>query len=247
MKISINFKYLLATLLLVAPAFARAQFTFNAKINYERKVSIYKLYEDNEWFTRSKERYPKFVVNNFEMTFTPTNSYYKPGKEIETQKMGWLTPPGAENEVFMDFKTNLVTARKPIFEQNFIIQDSMRNLKWKISSEIRTIANYKCRKAVSKICDSVYIVAFYAEDIPVSGGPEQFGGLPGMILQLAVPRLHTVWTATQVDLIAITNPDIPPFSGKSKKVNRKEMESTLQKSMKDWGKDGAKNIWWSSL
>jgi len=28
-------------------------------------------------------------------------------------------------------------------------------------------------------------VAFYTDDIPVSGGPESFNGLPGMILQVA--------------------------------------------------------------
>ena len=28
-------------------------------------------------------------------------------------------------------------------------------------------------------------VAFYADDIPVSGGPESFNGLSGMILQVA--------------------------------------------------------------
>ena len=36
------------------------------------------------------------------------------------------------------------------------------------------------------MCDTVYVVAFYTEDIPVSGGPEMFGGLPGMILELTV-------------------------------------------------------------
>ena len=31
----------------------------------------------------------------------------------------------------------------------------------------------------------INVVAFYKDDIPVSGGPESFNGLPGMILQVA--------------------------------------------------------------
>ena len=205
-------KYLIiALLLLLSCTSLHAQYINMGKVFFERKTSIHKLYEDNEWFSRNKDAYPKFITNNFEMTFTANNSYYKPGKETEMPKQSWVVPPGNENEVFMDFRTNTVTAKKPIFEQTFLIQDSMRKMKWKISEEFKTIANYKCRKAVTRICDSVYVVAFYTDDIPVSAGPEQFGGLPGMILQLAVPRLHTVWTATQVDIVAVTNPETPPF------------------------------------
>jgi len=32
---------------------------------------------------------------------------------------------------------------------------------------------------------SIDVVAFYTDDIPVSGGPESFDGLTGMILQVA--------------------------------------------------------------
>jgi GLPGLI family protein len=41
--------------------------------------------------------------------------------------------------------------------------------------------------------DSVYIVAFYAEDIHVSSGPESFTGPPGMILKLSLPHEHVIW------------------------------------------------------
>ena len=232
--------------LLLSAAQADAQFTFEGKITYERKANVHKLMGDDEWASQWKDKVAKFQLNTFEMEFTMDNSFYKPGKETEAPKMNWMAPPGAENEVFMDFKTNTVTASKQIYEQKFLIQDSMRKLKWHYTDELRIIAGYKCRKAVSVICDSVYIVAFYTEDIPVSGGPEQFGGLPGMILELAVPRLFTTWVATQVIVQTVKNPAEPPFS-KGKKVKRSEMVVLLQKALKDWGKYGTRNVWWSSL
>ena len=112
--------------------------------------------------------------------------------------------------------------------------------------EVRTIANYKCRKAVSVMCDSVYIVAFYSEDIPVSGGPEMFGNLPGMILEIAIPRLHTTWIATKVD---ITTPEekklVPPKKGKETDV--KGMYDVVLSSLKRWGDQGQRVVWWAVL
>lgn len=233
-------------LLFILPVGARAQYTFNGKITYERRVNLHKLWEGDEWMEGFKDKVPKMLSNFFELSFTPTSTYYKPGKETDAPKMDWGLPPGAENQVYTDFNSKTVTANKQIFEQQFLIQDSMRKLTWRITNEIRTIADYKCRKAVTKICDSVYVIAFYTDDIPVSGGPEQFGGLPGMILELAVPRLHTTWVATQVNVTTVKNPEAPPFS-KGKKVTQKELVATLQKSLKDWGKNAGKNIWWSLL
>ncbi len=122
----------------------------------------------------------------------------------------------------------------------------MRKLLWKERGEIRTIANYKCHKAVAIICDSVYVVAFYAEDIPASGGPEMFGGLPGMILELAIPRLHTTWTATKVEVTTPTEADFA-ISEKGKKVDQKGLFDAIQAGIADWGKWGTKNIWWTVL
>jgi GLPGLI family protein len=148
--------------------------------------------------------------------------------------------------VLTDFKTERVKANKQVFEQKFLVEDSMRQIEWKISDEIRTIANYKCRKAVGKILDSVYVVAFYTEDIMVSGGPEMFSGLPGMILQIAIPRLNTTWIATKIDVVAPKESDFT-ISDKGKKVNQKELYDNLRESLKDWKKYADKNIWWSML
>ena len=48
---------------------------------------------------------------------------------------------------------------------------------------------FLCRKALTKICDSVVVVAFYTNEIIPSGGPESFGGLPGMILEFGHPQV----------------------------------------------------------
>ena len=105
---------------------------------------------------------------------------------------------------------------------------------------------FRSKKAVARICDSVYVVAFYTDEILVNGGPESFSGLPGMILGIAIPRLYTTWFATKVQLEEPVESEFV-ITGKGKKINQKEMETTLQKAIKDWGKEGQKNVWWVTL
>ncbi|MCW3121131.1 MAG: hypothetical protein JWQ38_623 [Flavipsychrobacter sp.] len=229
-----------------------AQYTLSGKIEYERKTNVYatmKDYGEDEdgWFEKMKSQIPKFNIAFFDLVFDSSRSIYKPGREVENQpKSYWGTNPANDNIVLTDFRTQKVKAVKNVFEQKFMVQDSTRQMKWRVKDELRTIANYKCRKAVSVICDSVYVVAFYAEDIPSPAGPELFGGLPGMIMELAIPRLHTTWVATKIDLLVPAESDFK-IPNKGKVVTEKTLYETIQSSLKDWGKWASKNVWWSII
>jgi GLPGLI family protein len=240
---------LIPTFLLCLATTTKAQFTISGKIEYERKVNVYAQMaemENNDWFERIKSQIPKFSSTYFDLIFDTARSLYKPGKEVETNNMLKMFGggPAMENVVYTDFNAKKVTANKKVYEQKFLVQDSMRKIDWVVKDDIRTIANFKCHKAVGRICDSVYVVAFYTEDIIVSGGPEMFGGLPGMILELAIPRLHTTWVADKVEEIVPKETDfVVPEKGK--KVSEQELGETVRSSFKDWGKMASRNIWWT--
>jgi GLPGLI family protein len=243
--------FLIPVILLLASGAIKAQFTTTGKIEYERKVNIYAQMaemDNNEWFEKLKAQIPKFSSSFFDLIFDTARSLYKPGKEVEGNSMLKMFGggPAMENVVYSDFAGGKVTANKKVYEQKFLVQDSLRKMDWMVKDEIRTIANYKCRKAVGRICDSVYVVAFYAEDIVVSGGPEMFGGLPGMILELAIPRLHTTWVADKVELIVPKETDFV-IPEKGKKTTEAELGETVRSSFKDWGKLAPRNIWWTVL
>ncbi len=93
----------------------------------------------------------------------------------------------------------------------------------------------------------MYVVAFYTDEIPVSGGPEEMGGLPGMILELAVPRLYTTWTATKVEVVSIKSDELQPPAKKGKAMNHDQFEALIRKSLQDWGRTGARNVWRSRI
>jgi GLPGLI family protein len=80
----------------------------------------------------------------------------------------------------------------------------------------------------------------------VSGGPEMFSGLPGMILEVAIPRLYTTWVATKVEVYSPKAEDLKT-PDKGKKVTQKEMYESLLSSIGKWGKWAARSVWWSVL
>jgi GLPGLI family protein len=118
----------------------------------------------------------------------------------------------------------------------------MRKIEWKYTSDIRKIAGFNCRKATGIIMDSVFVFAFFTEEIMVTGGPEGFNGLPGMILGVAIPRMHITWFATKLELVDVSAKDLAaPVKGK--KTTIAELQKSLQGSLKDWGKWAERNIW----
>ena len=76
----------------------------------------------------------------------------------------------------------------------------------------------------------------------ISGGPEGINGLPGMILGVGIPRLHTTWFATKVSILNDGEiKSITPVT-KGTKTNRTKMLTTLGKALKDWESYGQKLI-----
>jgi GLPGLI family protein len=169
---------------------------------------------------------------------------YKPGREVvgAQRTPDRIMGPAMDNIVFHDLDKQQDISLKKVFESNFLVQDSVRKIKWQITFDKRTIAGFECRKAVAIIMDSIYVVAFYTDEIATSGGPESFNGLPGMILGIAIPRINTTWFATKLELVSVKPEDITPPK-KGKKVSNKELMAQLQTAMKDWGKFGKRNIW----
>lgn len=243
-------KILFALCTLLLPALLHAQFTTQGKISYERKTNVKMQMqgEDNEWIKSVISQMPKTLSSFFVMNFTPVQSAYHFDRMEEVKGAAFFGArgPARENSVLVDFDKQKVYAKKEVFETTYIVEDSMRVLEWKIEDEMRTIAGYPCRKAVAKILDSVVVVAFYTDQIMVSGGPECFNGLPGMILGLAIPRLYTTWFATNVELISVDEKAFSPFK-KGKRVKYQQLYDDLVKGIGDWGKYGTTNIWWSTL
>lgn len=233
---------------LAVSGFSQARFISSGRVEFERKYNQHSQLEgenDGPWIAEMKKMYPKMLTDHFELRFTNDRSVYRLLKENPDNKYLWMGKPSESDVLIKDLSKGTISMQRDVFEQTYLVQDSLRQLEWRITDETRNIAGFECKKAVTKICDSVYVVAFYTDQIMVNSGPESFSGLPGMILGLAVPRLHTTWFATKVELIEPTSTQLSP-SQKGKKATWNQLSTDLNKAMKDWG-TGAARILWTSL
>ncbi|TAH04733.1 MAG: GLPGLI family protein [Sphingobacteriales bacterium] len=248
---SINLKYIL---LLLALWFAlpgnllaqQASFLTAGRVEYEKKINQHRIIEEegeeNFWVAEQKKWLTKVTTDFYELKFNDHRSSFKLLRENTDNKYFWGAKPSDTDVAVQDLQNQRVIIQRDVFENTYLITDSMRTINWRITNETRTIAGFECKKAVGVICDSVYVVAFYTDEIIASTGPESIGGLPGLILGLAVPRLHTTWFATKVELTTPAETELTPKQ-KGKKITYRDLVIELNKGVKDWGKEGAKRIW----
>jgi len=238
--------FLIAFLLQGFSLFAQnVHFTTSGTIEYNKTSNTYAMIEreinqENESFFRPfldayKKANPQFKTLKSTLTFTDNKTLFTP-IEPDNPSSGFFSFPLANqnNTVYTDLKTRITTNQKKVFEATFLVKDTTRKIKWKITGETREVAGYPCRRANGIMMDSIYVVAFYTEKIHISGGPESFNGLPGMILEVAVPHENIIWVATKVtDMPIVANAIQEPKKGKV--VTNIGLKTTLLNLTKDWG------------
>lgn len=161
-------------------------------------------------------------------------------------------------ETYKNLKDQRFSKERDISDKRFLIKDDLRKYNWQMTSETKTIGNYTVYKATAAVevpqrfqfrrgggsrenaekeKDSIkdpelpeiqIITAWYTMDIPVSNGPADYQGLPGLILEVSqgnTTMLCTKITINPADKVEIKEPT------KGKEVSQEEFDEILQKTM----------------
>ncbi len=147
--------------------------------------------------------------------------------------------------------------------KNFLIVDTIKPQPWKMSSETKQILGYNCHKATRKmprlmmgrrmttlsggapVVDTTKkieapkdmdVVAWFADAIISPVGPESYGQLPGVILELDVDNGGTVYLAKEVKKTVDTKELKEPKKGKV--VTPEEYMKLMQQMMQNQGGGG---------
>ncbi|HXR84237.1 MAG TPA: GLPGLI family protein [Hanamia sp.] len=215
-------------------------FISKAKIEYEVKSDIRKttLAGDNSWTQMLKDQLPRFKTAYYTLTFADNKSLYQFDHwDLTAGKLPDFIKNGDdENQYFYNYDRGIYEMQKSIEGSNVNIKDSIPKLNWKVVNENRVIAGFNCRKAVAVLLDSVYVFAFYTEEITIPGGPCSFNGLPGTILGVTVPRLYTSWIATKVEVNGVDVKSIKSVQAK-KDISISELKALIAERLKDWYSD----------
>lgn len=221
------------------------RFPPSGTIEFEKSINMYALIKkvasgsDRSYMTDYLDSYkksnPQFKILKSNLLFSSEKTLYTPVPATETNSFFFNDPNiGQPNTILTDLRNGTSITQKKVYEETFLVKDSTRKINWKLTSELRTIAGYECRRANAIILDSIYVVAFYTDKIPVSGGPETFNGLPGMILGVALPHENITWFAKTVTDTTIPSSDFKaPVKGKP--TDTKGLLETINNALKSWG------------
>jgi GLPGLI family protein len=167
---------------------------------------------------------PPQRTDNFELLFGNNQSIWRviPNAEGDNSTVSgpgfMMRMAGNDDVIYYNFEKAQRIDQRDLFDREFLVEDSISNLKWKLTEENKSILNFNATKAVAErigsrsvmimengemkrqqVADTSYITAWFTSEVPVPAGPSEFQGqLPGLILELNVNNGRTVYKAVEV-------------------------------------------------
>ena len=151
-------------------------------------------------------------------------------------RMGFspMNTSGKTGSTFVSFDDETYTQEHTFLDRTFLVSGDAEPIAWKIPGDQRMVLDQLVVKAEA-VKDSVAIEAWFAPGIGVPGGPELFGGLPGLILVLSIDDGRETYTAVELDL----DTEVAAFERptKGRKVTRDEYDAIVQEKLDERAKD----------
>lgn len=217
---------------------------FEVKTNLHRSLNaMWDGEDDDSWIKQIIASQPQFTINYYKYHFNGERSNYQYDRSGDIKKASsWLTNVNEDDVWYNDYH-NMKFINQKAIDDYYIISGDLKHIQWKLyPNDVTTIAGFNCRRASTILFDSVYVFAYYTDEIKISGGPMSLNGLPGMILGVTIPRMYTSWIATSLTL---TEPTIK-VPTKGKKKSEKELKQILSDVAKSRAKEWKNASRWIS-
>lgn len=145
----------------------------------------------------------KQFEKTYTLTFNKAHSIYKEEESLAPPSMGGsmviISGMGGSGELYKNTKEQRYVRQSDLFGKLFLIEDKLKETDWKLHSDTKNIGTYTCYKATMEHGLDAFeldeadasgkttttVTAWYTLQIPVSNGPDEFQGLPGLILELS--------------------------------------------------------------
>lgn len=284
--------------ILMVSGFINAQ-NFQGMAVYESKTSTSDMtsnFRGNREITpemqkQIEERMKAMFEKTFVLTFDKNASTYVEEEKIEAagQQGGFRmmsSMMGGGGTHYKNVKEKIFTVDKEFAGKEFLVQDSLPKLDWKLSGETKQIGNYMCFKATAvrpvsqsdfrnfrrkkedekkeevkqeetkteqtkteekkedrntnfmdqwEIPKEIVVTAWYSPDIPINQGPENYWGLPGLILEVSDGK--TVILCSKIVINPKEKKEIKAPK-KGKLVTQSEYDEIVADKMEEWREMG---------
>ena len=142
-----------------------------------------------------------------------------------------------DNKIYTNLEDKKQVEQREFMTRVFLIEGEGYQ-KWKLTGKQKMILDFPCQEATMEK-DSSEVTAWFTPVIPVSAGPSDYGGLPGLILSVEADDGKNTITALGVDFSIVPKDKIEKPK-KGKKVTREEFEQIVEEKMKEMGAEGGK-------
>lgn len=231
--------------------------TYKSKRKVEVKLDSTQV--NSEMHQQIMEMLKKQFEKTFILTFNKEESVYKEEEALAPPRPSgtWVVAVNTTGGdiLYKNTKEQRYTNQNDVFGKIFLIKDKLKPTDWKLELETKNIGVYTCFKATTTTerekqkggisingdkdldaenkapeMETITITAWYTPQIPVSTGPGNYYGLPGLILE-ANDGSETVVCSKIVlnpeDKVTISEPK------KGKEVTQAEFDEILEKKMKE--------------
>lgn len=140
------------------------------------------------------------------------------------------------NMTYRNVTENKFVEQKDFMGKTFLIKGQPEELTWKMTGEMKEIVGYPCIKATYEDTTGI-IEAWFTPQLPVSIGPENYGQLPGMILEMYIKKDKKRLLAIEIETTEI-NADEFIEPSKGKEVTREEFHQIMRDKFKEMRQNG---------
>lgn len=163
--------------------------------------------KESLWFLNDRDSYP---VSHMGQSYVGNTSYH------------------------FDTTTDEYTTQKEFLGSLFLVTQKFQAVNWEFVDETKIILGYECKKAINKVTKEIngenkefVTEAWYCPKLKYKIGPQDFGGLDGLILELTDKRRKFYCTeileGTKTSLFVIEKPN------KGKPIKEEEFIEEMRK------------------
>ncbi|WP_232827454.1 GLPGLI family protein [Winogradskyella aurantiaca] len=205
------------------------------------------------------EMLKKQFERTYILTFNKEESVYREDEELSSPQPQMATGGvmiktlggGGSDILYKNTREGSFINQNELLGKMFLIKDQLEVREWKLESDTKFIGEYSCYKATYteeiEIMEANFgdgpedeepktrtetrtVTAWYTSQIPVNNGPEQYQGLPGLILELNDGNQQIVCSKIVLnpeDKVTIKKPT------QGKEVNQEEFDEISEEKMKE--------------
>jgi len=207
------------------------------------------------------ERLKNRLEKTYVLTFNKEASIFIEEDKLDaisgaTDSWGKNFTPGDQ---YKNVKTNMQIQDQEFYGKKFLVKDKLQPIQWQMGTETKQIGNYNCFKAMALIptddlnwyafswdqlrtaekkatsdevaVEMTQVEAWYTPQIPVSHGPLEYWGLPGLILEVSAGNTTLLCSKIVINPEETLEIEAPR---RGTKVTKKEYQAIVFGKMKEF-------------